>query len=119
MLRHAHGVVIGVVAGDIGILLVIAMSTGQRKRTDKEASTLRPGRIDVEQHAELRFLQRVDPTAQNPAERLRQMFRAGYPDPSADINGGRCRRAGEHLIVYRGSEDRPQVITVLIAGDRK
>lgn len=95
------------------------MSTKQSRRSDKDASTVHADRIDVEQHAELRYLQRVDAGAANPAERLRQMFRRGYPDPSADVESGRCRRDGDHLIVYRGSEDRPEVITVLLAGDRR
>ena len=93
------------------------MSTNQTAADGKGVSTV--NHIEVEQHAELRYLQRVDATAQNPSEQIRSMFRRGYPDPSADVNSGRARRHGDHLLVYRGSEDRPEVITVLHAGDRR
>lgn len=101
------------------ILLDTTMSTEHRTQPKKNPSTVQPDRIDIEQHAELRYLQRVDAMAQNPSERIRAMFRRGYPDPGADVESGRCRRDGGHLIVYRGSEDRPEVITILRAGDRR
>jgi hypothetical protein len=105
--------------GSIDILLSTKMSTKQTHQGEKNPSTVKPNRIHVEQHAELRFLQRVDATAQNPSEQIRGMFRRGHPYPSADVASGRCRRHGEYLIVYRGSEDRPEVITILRAGDRR
>ena len=101
------------------ILLGTKMSTEHKGRVQKNPSTVQPNRIEVEQHAELRYLQRVDAMAQNPSERIRTMFRRGYPDPSADVESGRCRRDGDHLIVYRGSEAHPEVITILRAGDRR
>lgn len=95
------------------------MSTESKKPTDKEASNVEFDRISVNQHSILRFLQRVDSDDPHPADRIREMFQLGYPDPSADHSSGRCRRYQDYLIVYRGSEAHPEVVTILLAGDHQ
>jgi len=116
-IRHRRPAVFDQRRRVIDILLGRKMSMKHRSQGQKNPSTV--NRIEVEQHAELRYLQRVDAAAQNPSERIREMFRRGYPDPSADVESGRCRRSGDHLIVYRGSEDRPEVIKRLREGERR
>lgn len=95
------------------------MSINSKKRIAKEVSNVDFDRINVNQHSKLRFMQRVDADDPHPADRIREMFRLGYPFPSADVESGHCRRYRDYLIVYRGSEGCPEVITILLAGDHQ
>ena len=95
------------------------MSTQQRTRRNKKSPTVSDASvsdslISVTSHARLRYLQRVDASCQNPNQQLRQMYRtgaavAGHPD----VDEGKARRAGDVLVVYRGSESSPTIVTVL------
>lgn len=101
------------------------MSTKHTTRRNKkspdvsDASTQDSARaISVTDHARLRYLQRVDAGCPNPNQELRRLFRAASPargHPAVDA--GRARRAGDTLVVYRGSEASPTIVTVLDARD--
>lgn len=64
------------------------------------------GRVDVTTHAELAFLQRVDPTEPYPASAIRAAWRR-----SEDVPGHpAARRDRELMIIY---ESRRRVATIL------
>jgi len=80
----------------------------RRNKTSPTVSEPSDSAIAVTNHARLRYLQRVDASCPNPNQQLRKMFRTGqtaecHPD----------RRAGDVLVVYRGSEASPTIITLL------
>lgn len=95
------------------------MSTQQSTRSNKYSPTVsdesRSERyITVSSHARLRYLQRVDGRCQNPNQELRRLFETGYAaQEHPDVDEGKARRAGDILIVYRGSEASPTIVTVL------
>lgn len=85
-------------------------------KTSAHVSDVQPSdtAIAVTNHARLRYLQRVDAGCQNPNEQLRKMFRTGQPsEQHPDVPSGKARRAGDVLVVYKGSEASPKIITVL------
>jgi hypothetical protein len=95
------------------------MSTRQTSRRNKNSATvsdasLSDAVIDVTNHARLRYLQRVDADCPNPNQQLRKMFRTGSAARAhPDVDEGKARRAGDVLVVYRGNEARPTIVTVL------
>jgi hypothetical protein len=102
------------------------MSTKHKKRRNKKSPDVSDesvrGKdsaiISVTQHARLRYLQRVDAAAANPTQELRRLFRTASPARGhAQVDAGRARRAGDTLVVYRGSEASPTIVTVLRARD--
>jgi len=102
------------------------MSTNHTQRRNKkspdvsdESVSTSDSAISVTAHARLRYLQRVDAAVANPNQELRQMFRTASPARGhPDVDEGRARRAGDTLVVYRGSEASPTIVTVLDARDR-
>lgn len=95
------------------------MSKGQTSRRniispDVSEDSPSDSAIAVTNHARLRYLQRVDAGCPNPNQQLRQMFRTGQPaECHPDVPEGKARRAGDVLVVFRGSESSPKIITVL------
>lgn len=95
------------------------MSTRQSTRRNKKSPTVSDASvsdslISVTSHARLRYLQRVDGSCPNPNQQLRQMFRTGaMVGGHPDVDEGKARRAGDVLVVYRGSESSPTIVTVL------
>ena len=69
--------------------------------------------ITVTDHAKLRYRQRVDPVALSPADELRQLWERGEPVQSSQVNEGRARATGDHLVVYKESEAAPTIVTIL------
>jgi len=101
------------------------MSTKHTKRRNKKSPDVSDASvrdthsaISVTQHARLRYLQRVDAAAANPTQELRRLFRTASPARGhPQVDEGRARRAGDTLVVYRGSEAAPTIVTVLRARD--
>lgn len=90
------------------------MSTKHTKRRNKKSPDVSDASISTTNHARLRYRQRVDATAINPNQRLRELFRAGQPAPGHPaVDQGRARQAGDLIVVYRGSESNPTIVTVL------
>jgi len=95
------------------------MSTQQSTRSNKYSPTVSDASrsdkyISVSSHARLRYLQRVDSRCQNPNQELRRLFETGCTaQQHPDVAAGKARRAGDVLIVYRGSEASPTIVTVL------
>lgn len=95
------------------------MSTEDTTRRNKSSPTVSPDSISVTDHARLRYQQRVDATAPNPSQQLRELFRAGHPVPGHPaVNEGRARQSGDLLVVYRGGDDEPRIVTVLLEEQR-
>lgn len=100
------------------------MSTKYTKRRNKKSPDVsdasvqdRDSAISVTEHARLRYLQRVDASS-NPTQELRRLFRTASPARGhPQVDAGRARRAGDTLIVYRGSEASPTIVTVLDTRD--
>jgi len=95
------------------------MSTERIPRRNKTSANVSDGQLSdaaiaVTNHARLRYLQRIDGGCANPNQQLRKMFRTGQPaQQHPDVPDGKARRAGDVLLVYRGSESAPKIITVL------
>lgn len=71
------------------------------------------GRVAVTSHAKFAFLARVDPTANYPAARLRELWedsvRSDHPD---------ARRAGRYVLIYDTPSERESVLLTVYPADR-
>jgi len=68
--------------------------------------------VEITNHAELRYRQRVDATEPFPRERLRELYEKAQIDSSADVSEGVARVAGDVILVVK-ERSRPVVATVL------
>jgi hypothetical protein len=66
---------------------------------ENTANTSGEKRIDISDHAVLRWLQRVDPREQSPRTAIREAWRAGE---RVAVAAGEGRRAGEAVLVRSG-----------------
>jgi hypothetical protein len=74
-----------------------------------EANTTGVQRVDISDHAVLRWLARVDPTEQSPRTAIREAWRRGR---RAAVDRGRGRRHGDAVLVEAGG-----TITTVLRGD--
>ncbi|ESS10289.1 MAG: hypothetical protein A07HR60_02303 [uncultured archaeon A07HR60] len=86
-----------------------------KKRPDVSDAQPSNSVIAVTAHARLRYLQRVNSDSPNPNEQLRRIFKTGVPaGEHPAVEHGRARRSGDLIVVYRGSETAPDIVTVLV-----